>query len=822
MSVTPSQLSEINKELIKSFIADPIISITSTKGDPPDQYDISYQIGGLSLSDTGEVRESFGHTISLTIPFGFPHFPPSCKPKSNIFHPDFDPAAICIGNFWEENESLPDLIVTIGRMINGEIFSTSNVFNEEAGYWYSKHPEKFPLSDIKWGIIHDSNADEDQTVDTLDDDDLSTDFNFYEMDIDNDEEISISDSFPEVEAEPSPEIESSELLLLQKQKRYFKILHTLKGSTRSSDELLRLSEESSKQIKIAQKFFAQAKKYEKQGDARKSLELFEKTAATVTDYPDIDADIKRLKQALTFLDDLPSDIDAPVSRNAKEPQITESEASSLQTFPGEKKSPRRLHFEERQHPKLQLLAVGVILLVVAGGSGYFWYSTTQKLSAALQASNVCKNLLQEDKFTESRNACEQGLELLKKVKFIKRAEVSSITDSLSATLQSEKLIQGLAGNILLDGKYVSKAEAERRMIFNTTLHTANEAYEKKQWQNAIDSYTKVGELFIAGEQSGPISKEEIDQRIAFSRFSISFAKAEKLVEMKKWNDAMAQLEATKPLLTGLSPESLARHGVLLQTMYNKSRFNSFKQKGDQAFADSRWQEASEYYSDAMNSFNQKDQILPEAADLIKSNNQRAQLYKTITEGNQAFASAEWDLAIKAYGQADSFLMDNPELLSKSDHDESRRKLARIRLHTSIIRDQQRAEQEIADKMLEQAKATYTAIIRNIESSRLGGDDQFARNREEFSKKIEELDSKIEQEELISYLTDNFKSLFVANYPASNKENLTKPLINFTKMAGSKLVFRMQCSETGRGRPLILVMSYAYDRDKKTWSLYSDG
>ena len=151
MSASPSQLDEIYRQVREYFVSHPVISVRPTNGDPPDQYEITYTITGMSKKDGGKIVESIDHKVELAIPFGFPHFPPSCKPKSDIFHPDFDPAAICLGDFWEQDRTLPDLIIHIGQMINGEIYSTTNAFNEEAAEWYLDNADKFPLAHINWG-----------------------------------------------------------------------------------------------------------------------------------------------------------------------------------------------------------------------------------------------------------------------------------------------------------------------------------------------------------------------------------------------------------------------------------------------------------------------------------------------------------------------------------------------------------------------------------------------------------------------------------------------------------------------------------------------
>ena len=145
MAIESQQLRNISKEIDEHFGSHISIFVTPVKGDPPNQYEVTYNLPGMARDDNGIVKTTT-HKIEISIPFGFPHFPPSCKPKSETFHPDFDQAAICLGDFWHQDRTLPELITHIGRMIDGEFYSTENAFNEEAAVWFNEHQEELPFS----------------------------------------------------------------------------------------------------------------------------------------------------------------------------------------------------------------------------------------------------------------------------------------------------------------------------------------------------------------------------------------------------------------------------------------------------------------------------------------------------------------------------------------------------------------------------------------------------------------------------------------------------------------------------------------------------
>ncbi|MBI5557840.1 MAG: hypothetical protein HY885_09400 [Deltaproteobacteria bacterium] len=145
MSVSNSHLAEEYDEIKNRFSASPYIRILATTGTPPESYEIEYRVKGLSKVAEGRAVTVDTHRVQIVLPFGYPHFPPNCKPLTAIFHPDFDPDAICIGDFWNSSPSLADLIVHIGKLISYQAWSMEDVFNLEALNWAKANTELLPL-----------------------------------------------------------------------------------------------------------------------------------------------------------------------------------------------------------------------------------------------------------------------------------------------------------------------------------------------------------------------------------------------------------------------------------------------------------------------------------------------------------------------------------------------------------------------------------------------------------------------------------------------------------------------------------------------------
>lgn len=200
MSPETQEFGAIYTEIQNEFSGDPVITVTPTAGHPPSQYEVTYKLPSAAKNEQGDIVIDSSHVITISIPFGFPHFSPSCKPKTSIFHPDFDTAAICLGNYWNRERTLPELIRHIGQMLSGKIYSTENVFNEEALAWYEANSHQLPFSS-DYQINEPSEekltlekSEDSEELDILEDHDL-----FDEIDFADEEDLAASDQSP-----PSP------------------------------------------------------------------------------------------------------------------------------------------------------------------------------------------------------------------------------------------------------------------------------------------------------------------------------------------------------------------------------------------------------------------------------------------------------------------------------------------------------------------------------------------------------------------------------------------------------------------------------------------
>jgi ubiquitin-protein ligase len=122
-----------------------LIQITGTAGIPPEIYRFTYNIRGLYVSNTGEILERNVHVLELNLSLGYPRRAPQCRMLTPVFHPNFDDAMVCIGDFWAASEGLDDLVIRIGRMIAYQEYNTKSPLNGLAAKWAAQNTNLLPI-----------------------------------------------------------------------------------------------------------------------------------------------------------------------------------------------------------------------------------------------------------------------------------------------------------------------------------------------------------------------------------------------------------------------------------------------------------------------------------------------------------------------------------------------------------------------------------------------------------------------------------------------------------------------------------------------------
>jgi len=131
--------------LLKRFAGWPPIQIAGTAGMPPEFYRFTYSLKGLYVNAAGEILERDTHVLEINLSLDYPRRAPQCRMITPVFHPNFDDATVCIGDFWAASEGLDDLVVRIGRMIAYQEYNTRSPLNGLAARWAAEHADTLPI-----------------------------------------------------------------------------------------------------------------------------------------------------------------------------------------------------------------------------------------------------------------------------------------------------------------------------------------------------------------------------------------------------------------------------------------------------------------------------------------------------------------------------------------------------------------------------------------------------------------------------------------------------------------------------------------------------
>ena len=123
----------------------PAIRLAGTAGLPPEYYRITYSVRGLYVDATSKILERSEHTLEINLSLDYPRRAPQCRMLTPVFHPNFDEASVCIGDFWAPSERLDDLVVRIGRMIGYQEYNTKSPLNGLAARWAAENPQFLPI-----------------------------------------------------------------------------------------------------------------------------------------------------------------------------------------------------------------------------------------------------------------------------------------------------------------------------------------------------------------------------------------------------------------------------------------------------------------------------------------------------------------------------------------------------------------------------------------------------------------------------------------------------------------------------------------------------
>lgn len=158
------------EQVKKDFAGHKNIIVTPIGDEPPEKYHVTYFVNGIYLLPDGRIETLGRHEIEITLHADYPRYKPICKILTPIWHPNFRDGQICIGDIWGAGESLSDIIINIGDMIQYKSWNSYSPLSADAAQWAMENKHLFPVGNIDLYIPDYASSKEYVEIDLFGDD----------------------------------------------------------------------------------------------------------------------------------------------------------------------------------------------------------------------------------------------------------------------------------------------------------------------------------------------------------------------------------------------------------------------------------------------------------------------------------------------------------------------------------------------------------------------------------------------------------------------------------------------------------------------------
>lgn len=136
------------EEIKRVFAGHRNIIVTPIGDEPPEKYHVTYFVNGIYLPPDGRIETLGRHEVEIELHADYPRYKPICKILTPIWHPNFKDGQICIGDIWGAGESLSDIIINIGDMIQYKSWNSFSPLSADAAKWAIENKHLFPVGNI--------------------------------------------------------------------------------------------------------------------------------------------------------------------------------------------------------------------------------------------------------------------------------------------------------------------------------------------------------------------------------------------------------------------------------------------------------------------------------------------------------------------------------------------------------------------------------------------------------------------------------------------------------------------------------------------------
>ncbi len=132
------------RRLQRSFAYHSAVRVQPLHGDPPDEYQIDFQVRTLIVDESGALAYTETCPVHIWLPPGFPFHAPLVRPMIGVFHPNVTMDAIYLSQPWTTTTTLADLVPRIGDVLTFRTYDPAAPWNQAALDYIEQNPQVVP------------------------------------------------------------------------------------------------------------------------------------------------------------------------------------------------------------------------------------------------------------------------------------------------------------------------------------------------------------------------------------------------------------------------------------------------------------------------------------------------------------------------------------------------------------------------------------------------------------------------------------------------------------------------------------------------------
>ena len=148
MNARMRRIASDYEQIKKNFSNHKNIVVEPIGPEPAEKYRVTYYVNGIYLLEDGRIETLGKHIVIITLHAEYPRYKPICTIATPIWHPNFRDGQICIGDIWGAGESLCDIIVNIGDMIQYKSWNSFSPLSADAAEWAIANKHLFPVGNV--------------------------------------------------------------------------------------------------------------------------------------------------------------------------------------------------------------------------------------------------------------------------------------------------------------------------------------------------------------------------------------------------------------------------------------------------------------------------------------------------------------------------------------------------------------------------------------------------------------------------------------------------------------------------------------------------